>query len=930
MKSFGLIMAAFCVLFLAMPGPSFSSQFSGLPVTEIVIQDDEGRPWPRAEQIMPLLNVRPGDTFSSETIGTGISYLYLKGLFKDIRVDGFPANGGVKLVYTLVPITVVDKVVIKGNHALSASTIRDAIPGVEGKELHEDKFPQYRTAIATLYQTEGYYDATMDFRQEKLSVPHRVALRIDIHEPRPMVIAALVFSGNTVFTEWQLDRMMKSEVGKPLRSDVLLDADLAAILEKYTEAGYPAAKPGPVDISFRDGKAFVRVYVAEGPKVTVRFSGNHAMGMGDSTLRKQVLVWSEHDISDAIIDSSADKIKNLYKDDGYENVTVTVKKTERPGSLDLAFDVREGPRITVKNIIIRGNLNFSTKQIKAELSLHESGWFTSSPYREDLLDKDVEYIHDRYVREGFLNASVKKKVGYADNGVKALIEIDIDEGPQTRVGQMTFEGNTAYSAAQLLGMLSLKPGAPYNEQLADEDRYRILSAYSNKGYLYARVDVEKKLTEESADIKYRITEDQQVRIGRIILRGNERTKDSVIMRELLLKPGDTYDYEKILKSQQRIYQLGYFNQARFEPVHPGEKEYVKDMLLNIEERPAGSFEFGVGYGDLDHFRSFAEVSYRNVWGLAHYAGVRVEESNILTRAILNYQHPWFFGYDMQGRFVLNWSDTKHINSDTREIYYQTRENSASYGVEKKLDRVKVSLTYAYENVTNYNVEPGAILSPEDVGNVLVSSLSPAVVWDLRDDIFNPRKGAVHGIVVKQAMHQLGSQADFTKVSVQSSWYIPVSTGIMTALSARAGMATPHYETAVVPLHERFYLGGSTTVRGYTQDSIGPSSQNPDGTTTPTGGSDMWLLNAELRMTPLEGFGFVLFSDAGRVWIDQNEQAGIRVSQADQFRPPARASYGAGIRYGTPVGPLRIDYGWKIHRLPGESPGELHFNIGHAF
>ena len=713
---------------------------------------------------------------------------------------------------------------------------------------------------------------------------------------------------------------------------MLLDADTAAIVEKYIGAGYPAAKTGPVDISFSEGAASVRITVTEGPKVTVRFSGNHAFS--DSTLRKQVLVWSEHDVSDAIIDSSADKIKNLYKDDGYVNVTVAAQKTEAPGRLDLVFDVREGPRITVKKITIRGNTYFKTKQIKAEMSLREYGWFkslfTSSPYREDLLYKDVEYIHDRYVNEGFLNASVKKKVDYADNGVKALIEIDIDEGPQTRVGQMTFEGNTAYTATQLLGMLSLKPGAPYSEQRADEDRYRILSAYSNKGYLYARVDVEKNITEGSADIKYRMIEDQQVRIGRIILRGNERTKDSVIMRELLLKPGDTYDYEKILKSQQRIYHLGYFNQARFEPVHPGEKEYVKDMLLSIEERPAGSFEVGVGYGDQDHFRSFAEVSYRNVWGLAHYAGVRLEESDILTRAILNYQHPWFFGYDMQGKFVLNWSDTKHINTDTRAIYYQTRQTSASYGVEKKLDSVKVSLTYAYENVTNFNVEPGAILSPEDVGNVLVSSLSPAVVWDLRDDIFNPRKGAVHGIVVKQAMHQLGSQADFTKVSVQSSWYIPVSTGIIAALAARAGMATPHYETAVVPLHERFYLGGSTTVRGYTQDAVGPSTPNPDGTTTPTGGSSMWLLNAELRITPIESFGFVLFSDMGRVWIDQHEQAGITVNQPDQFRPPARASYGAGIRYGTPIGPLRIDYGWKIHRLPGESSGELHFNIGHAF
>jgi len=917
MKSFGLIVAAFCVLLLAMPGPSFSSQFSGLPIIQIVLQDDEGRPWPHAGQIMPLLNVWPGNAFSSETIGNGISYLYLKGLFKDIRVDGFPANGGVKLVYTLFPITVVDKVVIKGNHALSESKIMDAIPGVEGRELRENRFPDYHAAIATLYQSEGYYNATMDFRLEKLKEPHHVALRIDVREPKPTIISAVTFTGNTALTEKQLLKTMKNRPGRPLRSDVLLDADTAAIVERYARAGYPGAKAGPVSIAFSDGTAAIHISIAEGPKVTVRFSGNHAIG--DRTLRKQVLIWSEHDVSDAIIESSADKIKNLYRDEGYANVKVEAQKTEAPGRLDLAFDVREGLRITVEKITVRGNQHFSTKQIKAEMSLRESGWFSSRPYREDLLDKDVEYLHDRYADEGFLNAGVKKKVDYADNGVKALVEIDIDEGPQTRVGQVTFEGNTAYTAAQLLGMLSLKPGAPYSEQLADEDRYRILSAYSNKGYLYARVEVEKKITEESAYIKYKITEDRQVRIGRIILRGNERTKDSVIMRELLLEPGDPYDYGKILASQQRIYHLGYFGQAKFEPVHPGEKEYVKDMLLSVEERPAGAVEVGAGYGDFDRARGFAEVSYRNIRGSAEYASVRVEESGIVKRAAFNYHQPWFLGYRVESNFGLEWSNSKRLNQDTREIYYQTRRTAVSYRLEKTNYRLKTSLTYQFENVNNHDVLPQAILSPEDVGRVRVSSLTPALVWDLRDDIFNPRKGSLHGIALKEALSELGSQADFAKLTIQSSWYIPAGTGVLAALSARAGMAWPRRETSEVPLHERFYLGGSTTVRGYNQDSVGPSSIGPDGQPIPLGGASMAVFNAELRLNPSEGFGFVLFSDAGNVWSGQ-----------EIVLDDLRASFGAGIRYGTPVGPLRIDYGQKIHRRPGESPGELHFNIGHAF
>ena len=917
MKLSRFIAAACCLLLLSIPRLSFSSQFSGLPITQIVIQDDEGRPWPHPEQILPLLNVRPGATFSSETVAKGISYIYLKGLFKDIRVDGFPDSGGVRLVYTLVPVTVVDKVVVRGNHALSTSKIRGALRGVEDKELRKDRFPRYESAIAALYKSAGYYNATMDFLVQKLKEPHRVELRIDIHEPKPTIISAVSFMGNTALTERQLLKAMKNRPGRPLKSNVLHDEDTAAIIEKYTDAGYPGAKVAPPDASFREGKAYITIIVNEGPKVTVRFSGNHAFG--DRTLRKQVLIWSEHDVSDAIIDSSADKIKNLYREDGYANVKVEVKKTEGPGRLDLAFVVQEGQRITVKKIIIRGNQHFSTKQIKADMSLRASGWLISRPYREDLLDKDVEYIHDRYVDDGFLSASVKKTVSFTDNGTKALIAIDIEEGPQTRVGRVTFEGNTAFTAEQLTAMLSLKPHAPYNERLADEDRYRILSAYSNKGYLYAQAEVEKKSTDGTVDIKYKITEDRQVRIGRIILRGNERTKESVIMRELLLKPGDPYDYGKILKSQQQIYHLGYFGLAKFEPVHPGVKEYVKDMLLTVEERPAGAVEVGAGYGDFDHARGFVELSYRNLWGSADYASVRVEESGIIKRTAFNYHQPWFLGYKVESNFGIEWSNSKRLNQDTHEVFYQTRRTAVSYGLEKKLDRLKISLTYRLENVNNHDVLPQAILSPEDVGRVRVSSITPALVWDLRDDIFNPRRGSLHGIALKEALSVLGSEADFDKLTVQSSWYVPVSAGIIAALSARAGMAWTHRDTVEVPLHERFYVGGSTTIRGYTQDSVGPSAIGPDGQPVPLGGASMAVFNAELRLNPSEGFGFVLFSDAGNVWSGQ-----------EILLDDLRASYGAGIRYGTPAGPLRIDYGQKIHRRPGESPGEIHFNIGHTF
>jgi len=914
MKSVVVFLAG--ALVLALASPAFSADLYGLPVTRIELKDDLGKPWPRPELLLPLLGIRPGDRLAPAAVRDGIAYLYLKGLFSDIRVEAFPDNAGVRLEYILVPVTLVEKIVLLGNDALSSGAIRDALPGIEGREFREEKFLQLRENILSLYQAEGYYDVSVSFRAERTGTPHRVVLIIEVREYSPTRIESITFSGNTVFRDKDLLRVMKNKKGDPLRSSVVMDTDMEAILQKYTEAGYPAARPGPVTMSIRDQKAYLQVLGTEGPKVTVKFTGNREFGA--KKLNQTLLIWSEHDVSDAIIESSAEKIRNLYKDLGYAEVKVDVKKTEGPGRLDLEFSIHEGPRTRVSDIAFQGNAYFTTKELKRQLSLRESGWFRSRPYREELLDKDVDYLKDLYIDNGFLSASVKRKVTLSNEGRRAAVLIEISEGPQTKLGTISFEGNTAWTNAELLERISLKPGAPFSDRLLDEDKFRVLSAYSDKGFLYAKVEVEKTAGSGLQDIRYRITEDQRVMIGRIILRGNERTKDYVILRELLLKPGDPYSYPSILTSQQRIYRFGFFGQARFEPVHPGEKEYVKDMLFSVEERPAGAVEFGVGYGDLDRLRGFVEVSHRNLWGTLRRASVRLDESDILQQSVFNLQEPWFLGRRLESRFTLAWSDAKRLNQDTREIYYQTRKTTAAYGVEKVYDGLKASLTYQFENVENYNVKPQAVLTQEDTGRVLVSSLSPGLIMDKRDDAFNPRKGSLHGIVFKEALQALGSEADFTKLTVQSSWFLPVDTGVLAALSGRAGMAWPHYVTTEVPLHERFYLGGSTTVRGYTQDSVGPSRL--DGATRiPTGGASMVVLNAELRLNPTEGLGFVLFTDAGNVWADQE----LKMHDL-------RASYGAGLRYGTPVGPLRVDYGQKIHRRPGETPGEIHFNIGHSF
>jgi outer membrane protein insertion porin family len=916
MKSMHWLAGLFVIFILISPAYPSPSSYSGQTITQIDITDGQGSPWPEPGQVLPLIGVKPGDRLTGTAVREGIATLYLKGTFKDIRVEAFPDTDGVRLVYVLEPITIVDSIVIRGNKAVPTNTIWNLLASIEGEELREEKLFSLEADLLAHYQTEGFFDASVTFRTEPLKEPHRVVLHADVMESTPTLISELTFSGNTVFTDKQLRRVMKNKTGSRLKRDLLRKADRKAILKKYTRADHPAAKPGEIDIQFRDDQAFVIVPVSEGPHVNVEFSGNREFG--DSKLKRNLLIWSEHDVSESVVDSSMEKIKTLYRENGYADVAMEVLRTEQPDRLDLQFTVVEGPRWMVEEITVQGNTAFTAKEIRKWMTLRESGWFRSRPYREDILRKDVDYLRDRYLDAGYLSATVDQTVSRDPDENDVLVAIEIVEGPQTRTGNISFDGNVKFSRARLLSTIRLKPGAPYNERIVDEDRYRILTEYTNQGYLYARVDVEKDPQQGTINIRYRITEDLPVSIGKIILRGNIHTRDDVIMRELLVRPGDTYDYRDILSSQQRIYRFGYIRVARFDPVHPGEKEYVKDMLFTVKERPAGAVEFGVGYGDLDRLRGFVEVSHRNLWGTARYASLRFEESDILKRAIFNFQEPWLLNRELESSFILVWSDAERLNSDTREIYYATRKTSASFGMGKTYRNLRPSLTYQFENVVNYSVKPEAQLTPEDSGRVLVSSLSPALIWDLRDDVFNPRRGALYGIILKEALKELWSEADFSKLTVQGSWFLPVDTSVL-ALSVRAGMAWPFRDTSEIPIHERFYVGGNTTVRGFRQDGIGPSVTDESGDEVPLGGSSMLVLNIEFRVNPGEGLGIALFTDAGNVWQERE------ITGRD-----LRSSYGIGLRYGTPVGPFRLDYGQKTRRLPGESSGELHFNIGNTF
>jgi outer membrane protein insertion porin family len=510
----------------------------------------------------------------------------------------------------------------------------------------------------------------------------------------------------------------------------------------------------------------------------------------------------------------------------------------------------------------------------------------------------------------------------------------VEEGPQTRISRVAIDGGGATPLDPILQRYEVEEGAPFVEIRLRAARTAMLEAYSELGYVYATVDATPTISPDrtQADVHIRIVERQPVKVGQITLEGNERTRDHVILRELTLKPGDPYNPQKIFENQRQVSQLGFLREVRLAPTDPEREEAVKDLRLSVRERDAGMVDLGVGYSNYEGMRGFGEITYRNLMGLGRRAGLRLEGSRIERKAVLSYRHPWLFDRRIDGKAALF-----HGVREEETRNYQWSGYGMSFGVDRTLrPRLFGSLVYDYQindfEALDPDTPPDLLPFDEDRSNT--ASITPSLVWNTRDDLFNPRSGALASLALETAALLLGSQEQFWKVTAGTSRFIPLSNPVVLAWGTRFGVASRFGETResleqeaiqdnrdprialLLPPNERFYVGGRSSIRGYEEDTVGPKLD--DG--TPTGGNIFLLLNAELRVTVVGSLGVVAFWDGGNTWLDQDD---IRWTDI-------KTTVGAGIRYNTPVGPLRLDYGHKLNWEPGEAHGTYHFTLGHAF
>jgi outer membrane protein insertion porin family len=566
-----------------------------------------------------------------------------------------------------------------------------------------------------------------------------------------------------------------------------------------------------------------------------------------------------------------------------------------------------------------GNESISTNALEGVLLTTTGGLLAKGWYQEAVFEEDLLAIKALYEQQGYLGAKiVSVEKAFSPDQTLVSLTITIEEGVQTRITEVRILGENDEDRLKRLQRLNvLKEGDPLTIRNINTTVSQMRNYYNNLGYLNANIDVSTAFNQDNSQVivTIQLSAGQQFFVGDISIQGVVKTNKDFIRREILVEKGDVYNPQKIRDTVRRLHQLGLYDSVRFQRLNTKSNEPEQDMVLLVSETSAKDVEFGIGYSTELGGRGFVEYSDRNVFNYGGKGSARTELSLERPKVTLQYLHPHVFT-----------RDTKLAAS----LFDEFQRDNPSFEVEKRGGRLAVhhtfdptlslSVGYLFQQVDPSDVNKAAQISPYDTDVLNLGGLDAQVLWDFRDDIIQPRKGGVNQLYLRMTSKALGAEAEFFEAQAQSNWYWRVIGDMVVACALSGKLIEPADGSKQVPIYARYFLGGDSTVRGFEKYEIGPSAFTEDGDAVRVGGNRLVRGNVEIRFPIYGSFGGVLFGDAGANWINE-----------DGFNSTyIREGAGVGLRVATPIGPLRLDYGWKLDREEGESAGEFYLTIGSAF
>lgn len=927
-------LALFGLLLLAL-APAAGGVEDGSPVVEgrriveVAFAADEPID---ADSLRRLLPVQRGDILTAEALERAVAYLEWKDVWSRIEPEVQPVGDGVRLLFRLRIRRTVSSVQVSGYRTFYAEDLVRRIRIPSGAALEPEVVEEAAERLREYHRRRGFPDVRVTV-QETAEAHRQVRLDFQIDEGEPVVVAAVLFEGELGFPLRQVARAAGVYAGDRHVAGIERETR-RQVLSLYRSHGFYDAQVS-VDWAPEEGgrRGILWVRVSPGTEHRIVLTGNSALS------RARLLALIDLDRRPVITEGTWRQLRQrmlrAYRTAGFYRAQVDLEVRTEAGVRVVEYRIEEGPRTWVRSIEFVGNGALSAAALQAVMQTRPASRLPFSDagvLDDDVLAEDLRKIWFLYRRHGFESAQVVDSRRHFDADSDAVdLVIEIEEGPRSMVRAIVLED---FAADVDIPELRTRVGAPFDPEARDADVEALIAAVARLGYPQARVDSERDQVRAGdiveVTLRFRARPGPRRTVGPVVVQGNLITKDRVILRELPFEEGDPLAPQALVAGQTNVYRLGLFHQVEVRPLE-GDDAVAPPVGVRVDERPAGMLSYGFGYETDIGVRVFGEAAYDNLQGMDRRLSLRGDVS-VQPDDPSQYQAIANLGYRVPRLLDSRWvsrSNAIYLRNTQSLNRFSFEGVTLATALEREIwPRFVVGGAFEWNQGDTFDVAPDADLAPEgvkDVGFLRQVSIGPFLELDRRDDPFAPRTGTMDTLRVRYADPVLHSDIRFLALIGRHTQYVPLTEHLTFVYALRGAFALPLDDQFSVPIRDRYFIGGRTTVRGFQENSIAPLGA--DG--SPIGGDVMVNGNAELRFPLLFGFGAAVFFDAGGSFL-RKECTQMVCDDSSVAIENVRRSAGLGLRYLTPVGPISLEYGFKIDRRTGESLGAFHFTIGNIF
>ncbi len=891
------------------------------------------------EEMLPL---KTGKPLRLADVRDAIERLYATGRYEDIAVDARLEEEAVVLTFITSPNFFVGRITVEGvPEPPNQDVLINATRLELGTLFTDGAVKQAVSNLETSLRQNGFYESSISPRFEHDPATQQVRIHFVIRHGGRARYAPPIFAGvpernqNDLLdaTKW------KGWFGWQKVTDARTGEGIDRVLRWYRKRGRleAAVSLEKLDYNSDTDRVTPLLKVDPGPKIDVRIVG---AGISRGKMRQLVPVYEEQSVDRDLLVEGAGNIREYLEGKGYFNPSVDFKLLKKDGDAEqvIEYTVDRGERHKVIAVDIRGNKYFDQATLRERMYVRPATilQFRHGRYSESLLERDVEAIESLYRSNGFRDVVVSSRVdqGAADKRTDLTVHVQINEGVQWLVGKLELEGVLEENREAVLGMLQSQEGQPFSEFNIAIDRENVLTYYYNRGYHDALFEYHYVPAAEPhrAELRYRITEGPQKYVRQVLISGGLESTDERLVRErVLLEPGDVLSRSAMLETQRRLYDLGIFARVDMALQNPDGDERDKYVLLGFEEAKKWTLTGGLGAeiakiggcsscleapaGETGFSpRVYFGVTRRNFLGMGHIISLQSRASTLQRRAVLSYTAPQFRGNpDVSLLFSALYDDSREV----RTFMARRREVSAQIGQQlSRASTILYRLTYRRVSVSDLNLILDPVLLPQYLQPVQMGIIGGNYIYDRRDDPTETHRGIYNtidaGYGVMPGTSAQPGVAGYLRLLGHNAPYHPFGLGskYVLARAITVGWLQRPSASRDVPLPERFFAGGAASHRGFPYNQAGPRDLE---TGFPLGGRAVLLNQIELRYPMLgENISGTLFLDSGNVYSGL-DKISFRVRQKglEDFNYMVHA-VGFGIRYRTPVGPVRLDLAYSIN------------------